>query len=174
MVEESVKTKRRKVFYIILAIVLVFAGYYFITHRKDSPKQAPKVADVIGEEFYLDEYVSFTHPDNWFPFLEASTSAQIIHAVNLGNPKVPGVQVVTFQKGALADNKPIPGAEGDGIVISGIPGIKQKYELDGFKKYYYGISYPPNTFAVYVEGATDDLNLEEQLDKLVKTIRLRK
>ncbi len=174
MVEESVKAKRRKVFYIILCTILVITSYYFITHRKTSPKQPPKAVEVIGDEAYLDEYVSFTHPDNWFPFLEASTSAQIIHAVNLGNPKVPGVQVVMFQKGALADNQPIPGVRGDGIVISGIPGIKQKYELDGLKKYYYGVSYPPNTFAVYVEGAVNDLNLEEQLDKLVKTIRFRK
>lgn len=174
MVEESVKAKRRRVFYIILVIVLVIAGYYFITHRKDSSKEPLQVVDVIGEESFLDDYVSFTHPDNWFPFLEASTSAQIIHAVNLGNPKVPGVQVVMFQKGALADNQPIPGGEGDGIIISGIPGIKFKYEVDGFKKYYFGVNHNTNTFAVFVEGAMDDPNLEEQLNKLVKTIRLRR
>lgn len=173
MVEESVRTKRRKVFYIILTIFLILAGYYFITHKKGPLKEPPKVADVIGEEAYLDDYVSYTHPDIWYPYLEASTSANTIHAINLGNPKVMGVQTVLLQKGALADNQPIPGT-GDGIVISGIGGIKLKYDLNGFRNYYYGISHPPNTFAVFVEGEISDPNLEEQLDKLVRTIRLRK
>lgn len=172
MVEESVKKKRRKVFYAFLIIFLILGGYYYITHKNDSKKEAPKVVNVVGEESFLDEYVSFTHPENWFPFLEASTSAKIIHAVNLGNPKVPGLQVVMFEKGTLTENQPIPG--GEGITISGIPGIKLKYEVDGFKKYYYGIPHPPDTFSVYVEGAINDPNLETQLDKLIKTIRLRR
>ncbi len=124
---------------------------------------------------YESEHITFKHPDTWKPHPMNSSGGSLTELVILGIPGVFGDQVLGYSSAKYDELKPHDVIYEESIFIDGRSGMKWISKGKDYIAYdYYTLATEEQgVFGVHVRTAQEDKVIEQQLDELVSTVKLR-